>query len=220
MKKAIPLNVCELTAVAAKDARLYAAQGVHIELHDDHYVAVATDGRTMVVVKGAYLEGAGSILETVEDDPEGGKATLIPSEVLKAIAKGKYRRVGSCQYDPLLVVIGKHTTKVARTDLERLTIEQSRNSDERFPDWRSVIPNMKKITPAKGRTCVNPKLLTQVLNTLAKLTDNLNVAIYTTQECGGFADKDKKDPLGGQLVITCKNDELQQEITAILMPLT
>jgi len=118
------------------------------------------------------------------------------------------------------VVIGKHTTKVARTDLERLTIEQSRNSDERFPDWRNVIPNMKKITPAKGRTHVNPKLLTQVLNTLAKLTDNLNVAIYTTQECGGFADKDKKDPLGGQLVITCKNDELQQEITAILMPLT
>ena len=220
MKKAIPLNVCELTAVAAKDARNYAAQGVHIELHDDHYVAVATDGRIMVVIKGAYLEGAGSIMEVIEDDPEGGKTTLIPSEVLKAIAKGKYRRLGSCQYDPLLVVIGKHATKVARTDLERLSVEQSRHSGERFPDWRNVLPDVKKVGRAKGRTRVNPKLLTQVLTTLAKLTDDLGVDIYTTDQCGGFSDKEKKDPLGGIIVVTCKNVELQQEITAILMPLT
>lgn len=223
MKKAIPQNVCELVGVAAKDAVRGALRGVQIILNDDHYLATASDGRILVRIRGEYLDTPDDVLGMVDTKSTVHvlRDVVIPTDVLKAIAKVKVQRVGSLQYDAMVVAIDKDQVQVARGDRSRVTVERASRAEEgRFPDADNVIPNLKKVEPAKGRTRINPKLLTQVLNTLAKLTDDLGVDIYTTQECGGFSDKEKKDPLGGIIVVTCKNVELKQEITAILMPLT
>lgn len=200
----LPKNLAAIakTCERAATGNRFTNSGVHLSQHGRDYVAVATDGRTLAMVEG--------VPESVDDYPEIAALVSAPNTAHEAIIPAKdwtaaFKSVpkrGKPVLQNAAVVMGENVTTWATTDLDTQSVQQPRNLEGRFPDYRRVIPTKNRVASVK----VNADNMARILLTAAEYAD---MGTGVTIEL--YAD-------GAPIKITSQNTT--QRFTGLVVPLT
>lgn len=183
----LPRNLGALAKCTAKGEQLRygATTGVQLEATTDGYRATVTDGRQLVTVEGTHPADREQYptWPALASAPNSGTCNVIGGSdwaaAFKAIPK-QGRAFRKPILDNLAVVLGSDVTTLASTDLSGTNVAQPINltrlvtkdgardkqPDQRFPNWRHVMP----IKAPVFSIAVDPSILIQVLTTVREFT--------------------------------------------------
>lgn len=215
----IPEKVFPIVATAASEVGRYAMNAVHLERDKaGSPLAVATDGRRLLVVSwhepdgSEYPGGVGRV------DQQEGFTALVPTDAWKELGKAISRKaykpilgfglVDESQVSPLLL---------GATDLQSVRRFTPLPVEGRFPQWREVISPLTllpKMKPRKGKARhavkvhVDAKMLAELLTALAKMIDDdsRGVVMYV--------------PVNGDAPIQIQAQSEHVQALGVLMPLS
>lgn len=173
-EKVFPIVVC----CAAENPR-YAMTAVRLERDaQGSPLAVATDGRRLLVASWHEPSGADYPDIGVRVDQQEGFVAMIPADAWKEAGKAIGRRPGSPILSHLLVDESEsNPLLLAATDLQSVRRFQPRPEEGRFPNWREVIAPLTMLPKLKGKrkyavkVQVDAKMLAELLTTLSKMLD-------------------------------------------------
>jgi hypothetical protein len=210
----IPRNVLALRAVADTNSTRYALGGICLEREERGPVAVATDGRRMLVARWTE-ENAPPVGEFPARAPVGAQV-IVPADACSKIEKmgkatngmvKKFPALGNVIVDEskfdrgapvkTLAYDGEHVHEFAPTAIEG-----------RFPLWRDVVDASEE----KGKTVkvsVNALYLAELLEAAHKASGGGEENCAITLEI----------PADGESAIVLRKTDGPVEVTGLLMPL-
>lgn len=152
--------------------RFSATTGVNLECKEHGYIAVATDGRRMIVVEGEYppVSAEFPTMPSLDAAPNGKTQAVIPAkawkETMTKAVKATKKAVKPIMRENVAVVMGEQVTTFGATDMESETVATARNVEGRFLNWRCVLPDESK---AKAVVSFDPKLMAELLTAVASI---------------------------------------------------
>lgn len=128
----IPARLLQAAALfASTDGTRYVLNGVHVEIHNERVLLVATDGRRLLVINAT--------LDVTYLAPEASEVNFILPTALWPLPK--------CGKEWLIIAVEKDSVAIASESRSVM----AKPIDANYPSWRQVIPN----GPDQSLTCLN-----------------------------------------------------------------
>lgn len=181
----LPVSLAPIASICATEGqvRFGATTGVKIDIAtaDDgaQFTAVATDGRRLLRVIGtcdqAKPTGADASqypdLPAVASAPNGQLGAIVPAKEWTKIFRDAEKLTRKTK--PILrnvaAVFGEKVSTFCATNLEIDSTSTPRQLDGRFPNTNQVIPIFSEARPPVYEIAVDPSILAELLETVAKL---------------------------------------------------
>jgi DNA polymerase III sliding clamp (beta) subunit (PCNA family) len=195
----LPKNLSRLSDLAATQIGKDAMNGVRVKEYEDSYRLEVTDGRTLLVVRGpnvgADVGTATKLAANLEDAPDGTFVGTIPAKEWGEAFKGTKKD------DVVGLVMGDDGFAFAfGNQMLRGALVEGR-----YPNVDSVLPAQRPL----ASVAIDPKLLAELLLTMAPLVEKVTLHFYHGEGRNGFL-----KPLG-----MTGHNEHGQFVDAIIMPL-
>lgn len=209
----IPRKVLTNIGVACDNmSSRYALHGIQIErVGPTSGVAVATDGRRMLIAEFSEPPDRVMPFSEGDDKPAAGFVTLLPCREIKSIAaahKAASHQAKKCPALQMIRIDESSANGRVKADAGNVDIVCSavvRSVEGRFPKWRDVIPKEKPSVSVK----LNARLLHEAIKAIEAMT---------------ATDRDRKIvltvPLDGDSAVTIVGEGDGIKATAIVMPLS
>jgi DNA polymerase III sliding clamp (beta) subunit (PCNA family) len=204
----LPANLEKLTAIASGAPSRFAMGGVLVQLDDDGYEVVATDGRILGVVTGPCGDALGfPELDQLTSLPPSQTSAVIPARAFSSACKaaataGRRAKCEPCGH--VAVHLGTATSILACSDGDSAGIQSAPNIEGRFPNYRAILPKEEP----KFRIELDPRLLGALLAVARSLADEERPRVTIE-----FHAPDRP------LVLTVEGNN-EQSFVGLIMPLT
>jgi DNA polymerase III sliding clamp (beta) subunit (PCNA family) len=196
----LPANLGELARAAARPGAFRPSMsGVYLEVCEDEYEAVATDGRQLAMVRGRATADPLSFppCEALAELPPSQDSAVIPRDQWHEAFRSVPKR------GEVAVHLGQSAAVLCTSDGDEEQARRAPNVEGKFPDHRSVLPTKEPVV----RIQFNPDLLLNLVKLACHFADR-DVGRVTLEVWA--ADKP----------MTLKTGTGEQQFTGLLMPMT
>jgi DNA polymerase III sliding clamp (beta) subunit (PCNA family) len=196
----LPANLGELARATAKPHRgRPAMSGVYLEVCEDEYEAVATDGRQLAMVRGRATADPLSFpaCEALAELPPSRDSAVIPRDQWQEAFRGAPKG------GEVAVHLGQSAAVLCTSDGDEEQARRAPNVEGKFPDYRSVLPTKEPVV----RIRFDPDLLLNLVKIARSFSAGPDKGGVTLEVWA--ADK--------PITLKCGTEE--QQFTGLLMPL-